>query len=407
MDVPILRYVDVFIGLALVMLLGCSVIAAVTQLITSTFYLRAQYLRQGLADLLQQLDPSAKQTDCQYAAKLILRHPLVSRPETLPGRAMSWMGELLAPLLGSRLQSRWLPSGAPAVVLQRHELISILLEWAAGEGVLGNNNDKGLGALTARIRSVLATNGIESPSDALNAVRYQALAQERAFPERPAHMWQSAAFIDACPAALVGKIHGWHDAMSARTAQRFALQSKMIGTAVAGILLLFVFPIDSLDLLKRLSLDDKLRETLVQRAQQKMASATNENDRAAERQNVENLNSAALELRTVTAPLGVQWQWPPIVGAAGWNHFPGILLSWVLLSLGTPFWYDALKNLLKFRSVLAQKEEKDRADRLRSEDSAAGPAAVTATVAAGVVAVAAQPVIEDESGDRDQLEAVG
>src|SRR5689334_11038136 len=112
---PILRYVDVFIGLALVMLLGCSVIAAMTQLATSTFYLRGQYLRQGLADLLQQFDPASSGTDCQYAAQLIQRHPLVSRPETLPGQALTWLARKIG------MTGRWMPAGAPAVVVQRHE----------------------------------------------------------------------------------------------------------------------------------------------------------------------------------------------------------------------------------------------------------------------------------------------
>jgi hypothetical protein len=31
------------------------------------------------------------------------------------------------------------------------------------------------------------------------------------------------------------------------------------------------------------------------------------------------------------------------------GHWPGMALSWLLLSLGTPFWYDRLKDLLHFR----------------------------------------------------------
>jgi hypothetical protein len=31
------------------------------------------------------------------------------------------------------------------------------------------------------------------------------------------------------------------------------------------------------------------------------------------------------------------------------GHWPGMALSWVLISLGTPFWYDRLKDLLHFR----------------------------------------------------------
>ena len=38
----------------------------------------------------------------------------------------------------------------------------------------------------------------------------------------------------------------------------------------------------------------------------------------------------------------------------------GIFLSWILLTLGAPFWYDVLKNGLNLRSRIAQKDEKDR-----------------------------------------------
>jgi hypothetical protein len=40
-----------------------------------------------------------------------------------------------------------------------------------------------------------------------------------------------------------------------------------------------------------------------------------------------------------------------------------LLLSWVLVSLGAPFWYDVLKNVMGLRSSLAQKDDKDREDR--------------------------------------------
>ncbi|HWC96586.1 MAG TPA: hypothetical protein VG456_07550 [Candidatus Sulfopaludibacter sp.] len=34
------------------------------------------------------------------------------------------------------------------------------------------------------------------------------------------------------------------------------------------------------------------------------------------------------------------------------GHWPGLVLSWLLLSLGTPFWYDRLKDLLHFRPAV-------------------------------------------------------
>jgi hypothetical protein len=41
------------------------------------------------------------------------------------------------------------------------------------------------------------------------------------------------------------------------------------------------------------------------------------------------------------------------------------------LSLGAPFWYDALKDLLKLRSSLAKKDDDARKDRQTSNPSAA------------------------------------
>ncbi|SPE38188.1 hypothetical protein SBA3_280010 [Candidatus Sulfopaludibacter sp. SbA3] len=33
----------------------------------------------------------------------------------------------------------------------------------------------------------------------------------------------------------------------------------------------------------------------------------------------------------------------------GCGRWPGMALSWLLISLGTPFWYDRMKDLLHFR----------------------------------------------------------
>jgi hypothetical protein len=48
-----------------------------------------------------------------------------------------------------------------------------------------------------------------------------------------------------------------------------------------------------------------------------------------------------------------------------------VLLSAVLLSFGAPFWYNALKNLLQLRSILAQKDDQQRSQR-QNPDSMGG-----------------------------------
>jgi hypothetical protein len=43
-------------------------------------------------------------------------------------------------------------------------------------------------------------------------------------------------------------------------------------------------------------------------------------------------------------------------------HFWGILFSAGLLSLGAPFWYNALKSLSALKPTVASKEDQERRD---------------------------------------------
>jgi hypothetical protein len=55
-----------------------------------------------------------------------------------------------------------------------------------------------------------------------------------------------------------------------------------------------------------------------------------------------------------------------------WNRakIPGIALSAMLLSLGAPFWYNALKDLVGLRPVLARKEQAHREQRQSARNAA-------------------------------------
>ncbi len=48
----------------------------------------------------------------------------------------------------------------------------------------------------------------------------------------------------------------------------------------------------------------------------------------------------------------------------------GVLLPVFLLSLGAPFWYSALKNLLKLRGTLAGKDDSQREERQSTQQAA-------------------------------------
>jgi hypothetical protein len=71
------------------------------------------------------------------------------------------------------------------------------------------------------------------------------------------------------------------------------------------------------------------------------------------------------------------WKWVRVGGflpVPAWSSFSiqkliGVLLSTALLSLGAPFWYEALKSTLKLRSTLAEKDDAQRLERQTTQQS--------------------------------------
>ncbi len=146
---------------------------------------------------------------------------------------------------------------------------------------------------------------------------------------------------------------------------------------------------DTAALVSRLASDDALRNSLVTEAQS-VPNNLNPNLKLSETelQNVRDLMTNNL----VGVPLSL----------SDWLHrwsadnapmkIAGILLSAVLLSLGAPFWYNALQNLLRLRSLVAVKD-----DQQRQERQLAIPTATAISVAAA--ASDDRSVAMDERGD--------
>lgn len=487
----ILKYVDVIIGLALVMVLASTVVAAATQLITSASFARSRYLRDGLASLIRQLDRDPNlEEQARYIAELVLRHPMIARSNSLLGfftaRLRNWART--TPLLKGLRQ--WLPQlfseGAlpranAGSVIEREELVRVLLEWAAGEGPLHRfasdpANQKACKALEA-LRSTLQKNGISEPSDLLKAIRRQSLTEEQANPELPSTQWQSQAILTTAVNDFTGKILAWYDNTMARVSQHFTLEAK-VWTSLVALLVVVAIQLDSAQLLRRLSSDDKYRQALVEQAKTLDGSKANPDQRAAIDAALAEMREPALAvipdhlvwqsveqgrydpkssglpgntatpavlqigsqqfrfsvgsqdpLKDIQSALSAQGvpvrayiqqfkdqdgqsrsylqlaakSSQPTVLSLQWNGVdrlsqrnrrpdwsvlwpiaPGLLLSWVLVSLGAPFWYDVLKNALKFRSVIAQKENDDRQERQQTSTPVVPVRAVTAPVLAPV-----------------------
>jgi len=370
-------------------------------------------------------------------------------------------------------------------VIERDELIRILLELAAGEG-------SGAQLIDAPTRTillgVLAANGIADPGKTLSDIRAQAQVLERDKPELATHVRQTQAIIKAAQSDFVGKINNWFDQAMGRVSQRYATEARAV-TVVAALLVAVAVQIDSVDLIRRLSVDPALRDSLLAeaKAQQDRLPKTDATGTTSDIEGIKakrdeidadlaRLRSPSLavlpdhfvwqrlpratlygadvsaephqteyefltggatykvaprwravpledvrdaigntgagvsaaigpcegtvpstatpacqelvltahrigpiELRSTPGnastnllkPLASSSRWTTFVTALRQPSMMGVFLSWLLLSLGAPFWYDALKNLLKLRPAPAQAEEDHRVERAKQQPTPA------------------------------------
>ncbi len=417
MDLPVLRYLDILVGVSVVMLLACTVVAAATQFLLSISYSRARYLRDAMKDMVEQINPELLGAEARYIAERMLRHPLASRNSTLFGQLTGWLRNRLR----EKLRMRWpeklpLPRLNPAEVLQRDEIVHFLLEWAAEDGALARQDrqlagaDENLGArldqLRGNIRQALTRAGVADPAVTARCIRERIVAHENGDPAAPSHLWRARAVADAAVGDLSGKVFTWFDNTMARVSENFALEAKVV-TSVVALLLCFLIQLDAISLIRKLATDAKYRQTLVDLTPAIVKYS--EQTRAASEQ----LHSALAKLHDPDLAIvpgyisGDRIDRRGFCESLSWKKTPGILLSWMLVSLGAPFWYDLLKKLLGFRSLLARKDDEDRKQRVEQQTPPPGakpepPPPPPATGGAANVASG-----EDERGDLGLTGAAG
>ena len=472
----LLKYIDVVIGLALVMLLASTVVTAVTQVINNSTFARALFLRRGLRRLVERLDPDLNKHSAMLA-DAVVRHPMI-------GREGNWVSAKLA---------QWMVPGSgggaliPGNVVDREEFVRILLEIAAGEAPLIGPEEQ-VTQMRADLAEALRKSGLADPHATLSEIRRLRIQLELDHPQLPQAVWHAQAVMRATACDFVGKVNSWFDNTMARVVERFSARAKLI-TAVISLVFVAAIQLDIRELVSRLWADDALRAELVNEVGRYEKRVDDERSRAAalqggakqqsESQAIEDqqrlsavdravndmrISALALvpehplwegvarahveeralapdlattKLRLVLGDEKYPLQMNPVLGPMTalkeslsringpfrvdsasstaieitarqqaislvrleaesspgvWSlvsnaqprrafsmdvfreHLPGVLVAWILVSLGTTFWYDALKNLLKFRSVLAQKESNDREQRDKVQEIQAAPA---------------------------------
>ena len=365
-----LKALDIVIGVSVVMLFVSLVVTVLTQFVTNVANTRGRHLLRGLGDLLHQIDPAIDQKTARAIAAGILTHPLIAES-----------------------------MGRYGTVIHREEFTKLLLDFAAGAGA-GRLGDSARTAL----KSTLAKQGVAKPDAVLDNIRSVALQLEVSNPELANNARQNLAILSEAASPFVARVHGWFDQTIDRVSQRFTYSTRGI-TFACGVLVAVLLQLDTIALVDRLSVDDSLRNSLTEMAVKLQNSAAGAGGKAADSASAGSLqlspeNRDAIQtLATkglITVPrTATEWrdQWKAeSVGP----KLPGIVLSALLLSLGAPFWYNALKNLLRLRSVIASKDDQQRAERQSTQNGGAGGSAAASPAALTVV-----------TGERGNLGALG
>jgi hypothetical protein len=319
-----LKSLDVLIGLTVIMLALSMGVTMLTQFATTVLNSRGRHLKRGIMDLLNQIDPSlavkaaaAEQSVAGRIADAILTHPLISAT---------------ARRLGT--------------VVHREELTRLLLYLTDDSAALDDEAKAGL-------KQTLARNGIADPAGTLRKIRDTSLQLEAENPGLAVNVRQNLAILKEAGSDLVAKINNSFDQAIDRVSQRFTAHARAI-TFVVGVLIAIALQVDTIGLVNRLSADDMLRQAFLKTAerQSQLPAAA---DASAGELDLQYMSFLA-ENGLVTAPRSPnEWmkRW-------GQTNVLGVLVTSLLLSLGAPFWYNALGRLLQLRSVLALKDDDQR-----------------------------------------------
>ena len=394
-----LKTIDILLGVTVVMLIVSMCVTMLTQAVGHLRETAGTRLLEGLADLLQQIDPSLSRTIADAIATALLRHPLVSDG-------------------GRRL----------GTTIHREELTTLLLNLGSGN-VPASIRTHVTADVQAAITRILTDHGITDPQRTLANVRSVALHLERANPDLASHMRHSIALMQEVREDLIGKVNGWFDQTMDRVSVRFTTSAREV-TVICSILVAFALQLDVVTLVNRLSVDPELRASLVTQAQAIASRGETATASDAARQATTQMDALAtmtgqsrqdlqdlVQIGVVTLP-GREWLtnwgngWLCGVSASLFTttaptaadpcrpkvNLIGVVLSALMLSLGAPFWYSVLKNLVKLRSTIAGKDDNERLARQTSTASIAVSESSSVVVASGT-----SQAVQSLSGERGIL----
>ena len=397
-----LGYLDTLIGFAVVMLVLSLLITILTQIVSGLINHRGSNLKWGLETLFANIDPKQLPNltaDADKVAKAVLTHCLVSDSWFSGNKVAQQLAKF--PPLG-RLFRRY----QLATAIRPAELTAILKHLSL------NTFAEDYKEIAVDIQKLLGVADVVSASAAAvgrPAVAGAIVDVERALKDAKAKAEESA-----------NKLQAWFNSMMDRVSQKFTMYMR-IWTVAFAFCFAFGLGLNTMSLIGDLYNNSTLRNSLVAAADQVMASASTVLDSKhllaarysaslqqalkeanispsqqvpptldtpddaakwvdqyvpeAQRADVlkrfsilavaasrEAIQSSYAEANTLAALasksgfriLDFQWPWKR---TWTWSGLFGVLATAGLLSLGAPFWFNALKTLTNLRPTVAAKED--------------------------------------------------
>ena len=344
-----LDHLDMAIAFAVVMLTVSLLVTIFVQTASAVLGLRGTNLRWGVEEVLRIVYPQLGDRAAALADR-VLQHPIISDAATSRFAAARRL-----PVVG-----RWIARLHYASAIRVEELVGIM--------------------------AVLAG---DTPAPA-------SLAEATTDEQRMAHIVEAACRTTLAPAGLQRwDLRGWFDATMDRVSQRFVTHMRL-WTIAFSIAVAFALHLDTFHLLSQLASGADARARLasasdaIQRTAEATGAAPPAGGAGAYQADLRRLADQAQTLTGLLRDSGFQlvpdpyhtWDlspWYPAPIWAGWHlrtlanvgraalltrpanlHFWGILFSAGLLSLGAPFWYNALKGLSALKPIVADREQQER-----------------------------------------------
>ena len=245
----------------------------------------------------------------------------------------------------------------------------------------------------AEIKAMLAMLDLTDPKDLLLRIRTRIANLELQYPDWSSSQRASKAILEAFMAGpgkdFMAKLVGWFDQTIDRVDAAYTARVR-IWTAMFSIALVVVLHLATFALMARLNADSALRDKVVASAVSAMekgqfapppagGSVNDAQALACARTHLASPGAArgldayadCMGLAEATKLELVSWPHDLDAWASRWQKFSfalllqllGMSLSISLLSLGAPFWYATLSNLIKLRSTMSQKDEAARTER--------------------------------------------